>query len=143
MKFIKKYKFIIIIIIIFYIIITYYKKNIIDYYNNNKYTAIIIEPRNHKALQLVLTNFLENLSDEWNIIIMHGNNNITYIDNIINNNLTQYKNRIKMINLNIDNLSIKEYNNLLLSESLYEKIPTEIFLIFPGHLILKRGSLNL
>ena len=121
MKFIKKYKFIIIIIIIiiiFYIIITYYKKNIIDYYNNNnnKYTAIIIEPRSHKALQLVLTNFLENLSDEWNIIIMHGNNNITYIDNIINNNLTQYKNRIKMINLNIDNLSIKEYNNLLLSE---------------------------
>jgi hypothetical protein len=133
-KFIKNYKFIIIIIIIiviFYTIIAYYKKNIIDYYDNvNKYTAIIIEPRSHKALELVLTNFLENLSDEWNIIIMHGNNNISYIDNIINNNLTQYKNRIKMINLNIDNLSIKEYNNLLLSESLYEKIPTEIFLIF-------------
>ena len=31
----------------------------------SKYTAIIVEPRKHKALELVLTNFLKNLNDYW------------------------------------------------------------------------------
>jgi hypothetical protein len=31
---------------------------------SSKYTAVIIEPRQHKALQFVLNNFLENLNDE-------------------------------------------------------------------------------
>jgi hypothetical protein len=43
--------------------------------NRNKYTALIIEPRKHKALEFVLKNFLENLSNEWSIIIFHGNLN--------------------------------------------------------------------
>ena len=32
-----------------------------------KYTAIIVEPRCHKALSFVLQNFFENLSDEWGV----------------------------------------------------------------------------
>jgi hypothetical protein len=32
--------------------------------NKKKYTALIIEPRKHKALEFVLKNFLENLSNE-------------------------------------------------------------------------------
>jgi hypothetical protein len=50
----------------------------------SKYTAIIIEPRKHKALTFVLTNFLENLSNEWDFIIFHGINNSEYIKNILN-----------------------------------------------------------
>jgi hypothetical protein len=92
-----------------------------------KYTAIIVEPREHKALDYVLTNFYNNLSDEWQIIVFHGNNNTRYVKNIINK---FNKNRIKLINLNVNNLTIPEYCKLFYSKWLYNNIPTETFLVF-------------
>jgi hypothetical protein len=92
-----------------------------------KYTAIIVEPREHKALDYVLTNFYNNLSDEWQIIVFHGNNNTHYVKNIINK---FNKNRIKLINLNVNNLTIPEYCKLFYSKWLYNNIPTETFLVF-------------
>jgi hypothetical protein len=56
------------------------------------YSAVIIEPRQHKALSFVLRNFLENLSNEWNIIVFHGNLNIDYVNNIIVNDKLEYLN---------------------------------------------------
>lgn len=95
------------------------------------YTAIIVEPRKHPALHFVLDNFLNNLSDEWNIIIFHGNNNLNYINNIIDNNLTKYIHRISKINLNVDNLTLNEYNHLFKHNPfIYDNIPTETFLVF-------------
>jgi hypothetical protein len=81
-------------------------------------------------MKFVLTNFLENLPENWNIIIMHGNKNINYVKEIIDNSLKQYKHRITLDNLNVDNLTIDEYNKLLYSLEFYNKIPTETFLIF-------------
>ena len=94
------------------------------------YTAIIVEPRKHLALEFVLNNFLENLNNDWNIIIYNGNKNKDYLQNIINTKLQQYINRITCINLNVDNLSINDYNNLLTNKEFISSIPTEIFLIF-------------
>jgi hypothetical protein len=106
----------------------YWKKQIEN--DVPKYTAVLIEPRCHNAMSLVLQNFAKNLSDEWNIFILHGNLNIEYVNNIINNDLHEYKSRITTKNLNIDNLKIEEYNDLLKSEYFYQYIPTETFLIF-------------
>ena len=93
------------------------------------YTAIIVEPRCHKALKFVLHNFYKNLSNEWNIILFHGNQNEQFSRNIINE--FSNKNRINMINLNVDNLTISQYNNLFINDkSFYDKIPTETFLVF-------------
>jgi hypothetical protein len=92
-----------------------------------KYTAIIIEPREHKALDYVLTNFYNNLSDEWQIIVFHGINNTDYVKNIINK---FNKKRIKLINLNVNNLTIQEYCKLFYNKWLYNNIPTETFLVF-------------
>ena len=92
-----------------------------------KYTAIIIEPRRHKALNYVLTNFYNNLSDEWQIIIFHGTNNIEIVKNTI---INFDKNRVKLINLNVHNLSIPDYCNLFYNNWLYDNIPTETFLVF-------------
>ena len=97
---------------------------------SSKYTAVIIEPRQHKALQFVLNNFLENLNDEWNVIIFHGKQNYNYIMNIIETSLKNYEKRIKLINLGIDNLTLNDYNNLLKSSKFYNFIPTETFMIF-------------
>jgi hypothetical protein len=109
------------------------QNNIID----SKYTAVIIEPREHKALEYVLTNFLENLNSDWNIIVFHGNKNNKYVNDIINMKLEKYKNRIKMINLNIDNLEYPNgYNDLLYNKNFYDYIPSEIFLIFQTDTII-------
>jgi hypothetical protein len=104
--------------------------------NSNKYTAIIVEPRKHKALDFVLENFLENLSSEWDIIICHGTLNEDYVKYIINTKLVKYKPRIKLINLNVENLSIEDYNNLLVSERFHSYIPSEIFLVFQTDTII-------
>jgi len=93
------------------------------------YTAIIVEPRRHAALEFVLTNFLENLSDEWNIIVFHGTENIEYVANI-SNKLEKIKKRITLHNLGIRNLTTSDYSRLFATRSFYNNIPTETFLVF-------------
>jgi hypothetical protein len=135
--------FLLIIIVLILLIIFLIISN--NYFNKKKYTAVIVEPREHKAFEFVLQNFLENLSDEWAILIMHGNKNINYINNIIHKKLAKNKNRITLINLKVDNLTIDDYNNLLVSEDFYNNIPTEIFLIFQTDTIIckeNKGLIN-
>ena len=38
--------------------------------------AVIVETRKHKALPFVLNNVMSILSDEWNLQIFHGSNNL-------------------------------------------------------------------
>jgi len=94
------------------------------------YTAVIIEPRKHKALSFVLNNFLTNLSADWQIIIYHGTENMEYVQNIIERDLAEYNDRISLRSLNVANLTINEYDTLLKSAAFYEAIPTEMFLVF-------------
>lgn len=92
------------------------------------YTAIIFEPRQHKALSFVLNNFLDNLSNDWNVIIFYGRKNKDYVLNILNQ--LEEKDRIKGIQMNIDNMTPEQYSELLLNKETYEYIPSETFLIF-------------
>jgi hypothetical protein len=78
----------------------------------------------------VLSNFLKNLSDEWNFVIFHGTTNTDFIVNILDNVIPEHKNRFKLEDLNVENLNIDDYNKLLFSHHFYDKIPTEMFLIF-------------
>jgi len=111
----------------------------------SKYTAIIIEPREHKALLYVLNNFLENLSNEWSIIIFHGNNNIEYVNNCLLQIEENSRRRIiKLVNLQVDNLDAKSYSSLFIAESFYDNIPTETFLVFQtDSIILKENKDNI
>uniref|UniRef100_A0A6C0JIC2 DUF5672 domain-containing protein n=1 Tax=viral metagenome TaxID=1070528 RepID=A0A6C0JIC2_9ZZZZ len=95
------------------------------------YTAVIVEPRRHRALSFVLKNYLHNLSNEWNIMLFHGTDNIGFIKGIMTNNLTpEESTRIVLKNLDVSNLESNDYNKLLTSVEFYEKIPTETILIF-------------
>jgi hypothetical protein len=97
---------------------------------NKKYTAVIVEPRKHKALEFVLKNILENLNNDWNILIIHGNLNKEFIEDIIKNTLSKYKNRIILTQMNKDNLSKEEYNQFIVSDEYFNAIPTDTFLRF-------------
>jgi hypothetical protein len=94
------------------------------------YTAIIIEPRKHPAMEFVLQNFTDNLDTRWNFIIFHGIDNDSWLKDLISNINISNKDRIQLYNLGVKNLTIPEYSKLCVSRSFIELIPTEIFLIF-------------
>jgi hypothetical protein len=100
------------------------------------YTAIIVEPREHKALEMVLNNFLELLSDEWNIVLCHGNLNYNFCIKIINRMPLEYRQRISLVDLKVDNIKWEEYSQLLVKKEFYDNIPTEVFLIFQSDTII-------
>jgi hypothetical protein len=128
--------FIIFVLVVLFIIKT--KNNKIEKFDNSleNYTAIIVEPREHESLELVLSNFMENLDYQWNFIIFHGNKNIDYINNIIETKLADHKNRITLVNLNVDNMTVEDYNGLFFKKEFYDYIPTEVFLVFQTDTII-------
>ena len=109
-----------------------------------KYTAIIVEPRKHKALHFVLNNMSECLSNEWKIILFHGINNETYSTEIVNKLNEIYNNKIELIKLDIINLNQKTYSELLANRlDIYNYINTEYFLIFQTDSMMFKKNCNL
>jgi len=94
------------------------------------HTAIIVEPRKHRALPFVLHNVLTNLSDDWNVIVCHGTANKEFVESILYTDLEKYKSRVSLINLGVENLNRVEYNGLIASKRFYDFIPTEMLLVF-------------
>ena len=95
-----------------------------------KYTAVITEPRIHRAWKLVLNNFLTNLDERWDFLIICGLLNKDFLIELIETNFKEHKHRITIHQLNIENFSYKEYSNFMLEPLIYELIPTETFLTF-------------
>ena len=100
------------------------------------YSAIMIEPRKHLAYELVLLNFLENLTNEWQFHLFVGNDNDEYVREIVNRLTDNERKRICIHNIGIKNLTYTEYNKLLIEPFIYSFIPTEIFLIFQTDCII-------
>jgi hypothetical protein len=96
-----------------------------------KYTAVIVEPRIHPAWKLVLNNFFTNLDERWDFIIVCGLKNKDYVVDLIENNFQNHKHRITIHQINIDDFyNNLNYSNFMLDTTIYEIIPTEVFLIF-------------
>ncbi len=105
------------------------------------FTAIIIEPRIHTALEFVLNNICDCLSHEWKVVLFHGMNNVEYCNTIVEKLNKKYNNRIQIINLNIGNLSLVEYSNLLCTKSIIYDYIEELFLVFQcDSMIFKKNN---
>lgn len=100
------------------------------------FTAVIIEPRIHPALELVLLNFNKNLDERWTFLIYHGNKNKELIETIIQKNNFEVRRKIELVPLHKDNLTIDQYNFLFYSPDFYDKIKTEMFLVFQTDTLL-------
>jgi len=94
------------------------------------YTAIIVEPRKHRALSYVLNNILTNLSDDWNVVVCHGTVNKEFVETIVDTDLKNYKSRVSLIDLGVENFTEAEYNAFITSKKFYDFVPTEMFLMF-------------
>ena len=87
--------------------------------------AVIVEPRKHNKLKIVVENILENLKDV-KVQIFHGNLNREFILSELKEN----NNRIILNNINKDNLTVREYSDMLLTKSFYNSIQGERILLF-------------
>lgn len=95
-----------------------------------RYTAVIVEPRKHRATEFVLTNILTILDERWHVVFYHGTENGDWVKGLVEQHLSHQKHRITFRNLGVKNLTIRDYNDLLVSRSFTMQIPTETFLIF-------------
>ena len=96
------------------------------------YTALIIEPRKHKAMAFVLQNFLENLDSRWRFIIYHGTENLEWLNELIDSDDFLLKNRyrIEFRLLPYANLTLNQYSSIMANPDFIRSIPTEMFLVF-------------
>jgi hypothetical protein len=110
---------------------------------NYKYTAIIIEPRKHKALEFVLHNICKCLDNNWKIIFFHGIKNFDYINPFVQKLNLEYQDKILLVNLNVENFTFFEYQKILSTKSIvYENINTELFLVFhPDSMIFEKNKI--
>ena len=94
-------------------------------------TAIIVEPRRHRALPFVLRNILENLNSNWSVRIFHGTSNQKFLEELLAGELLPLAPRIFLENLGVENLPTpRDYSEILTSRKFTEAIPTETFLVF-------------
>lgn len=94
----------------------------------NKYIdiAVIVEPRCHKHLIPIIKTVYEKCKVP--IFIFHGNQNEKFIiDNLKNVN---FNINITLHNMGIDNLTVRQYSDLLLTTKFWDTIPGENILIF-------------
>jgi hypothetical protein len=96
-------------------------------------TAVLIEPRLDTMIELVIKNFMYFLHKDWNLMIICGNKNKDYILS-----LTKMIGDVIIIDLQMDNLTISQYNSFCLSKELYNLIPTENILIFQIDTLLRK-----
>ena len=85
--------------------------------------AVIIEPREHPALQTVLKN-VRNKLPNWPIIFIHGTKNEEWAKRQIVG-----ISDVTLKNCNVPNSSITAYSNYLTSISFWETLPFEKILL--------------
>lgn len=106
-------------------------------------TAIIVEPRRHRALAFVLKNAVENLPANWNVRIYHGTKNKEFVEEILATELRPSADRISLQSLGVENLNSVTYQKLLTDRTFNEGIPTETFLVFQTDSMINPNQRNL
>ena len=101
-----------------------------SFVDTETYTAVMIEPRAHKAFEFVMDNFLTNLDTKWNFIVFHGTENENYVKDILKTKFANQSSRITTMSLGVPNLSLDEYSAYMMKRDFLDKIPTEVFLLF-------------
>lgn len=106
-------------------------------------TAIIIEPRGSMvpALSFVIKNVLENLGSQWKLIVFPGEENKGDVAKILTELPEEQKSRASLCDLGLTTLTESSYNELMMSNRILDKIPTDMFLVIQtDSLICRQGK---
>lgn len=96
--------------------------------HGNLKMAVIIEPRKHAAMDLVVRNVYEELEDDWGIQIFHGTLNEEYVKGLFGDLDPK---RLSYVNTGVTNFNDgHEYSAYVNSMEFWSAIPAEHILIF-------------
>jgi hypothetical protein len=99
--------------------------------------AVLVEFRVLPHLEVLIRNCVLKLGNMWSHTIVCGNINYSYIKTICNNIP-----HIKVINLPYDNMSVNDYNNLLLSKEFWNLFVGEKILIYQEDTLIFKDKIN-
>lgn len=103
-----------------------------DYDPRRERTAVIVEPRPHPMLRVVVANVMSFLGDAWNLHVFTAESNKEWL----RTTLAPYKYTVNYLNL--DNLTRDQYSALLMTPEFWEVLPTEHLLIFQTDVVVFR-----
>ena len=102
---------------------------------NPTHFAVIVEPRSHPEFEFVCKTILRFTPNHWGLHVFHGTEN----EGFVKEALDRIPN-ILFTNLNVKNLTITSYNELLSSVWFYEQCKTKKILVFQtDSCLLKEG----
>jgi len=90
--------------------------------------AVIVEPREHKGLPLVVRNVLKNLDSSWSVQIFHGVSNKAWIQKEFENEIASR--RIFLTKMLVHNLTLQDYNHIMLDVHFWENVLGNHVLLF-------------
>jgi hypothetical protein len=107
------------------------------------HTVVMIEPRKgkQKAVEFILRNALI-LPSEWSILFFYGTGNKESVEKFVGTLNAVEKARITLKPLGVANLTEKEYNRLMMSRTILDQIPTEVFLVMQTDSLICREGLQ-
>jgi hypothetical protein len=112
-------------------------------------TAVMVEPREHPAVEFVVDNIVKNLPANWKVLILCITKNKEWMTNLIKNSAKmsdEEKGRIevRVIKINGNDAELLDhnlYNTHMMTEEFLNEIPTETFLVFQtDSMICKKGK---
>ena len=99
--------------------------------------ALMVETRKHKALPFVLNNVMSILPDDWGLQIFHGNNNLEYLNDLINNDIILKNKNIFLNKLEIDSITADDSSlEIMLKTKFWDQVVSETVLYFECDTIL-------
>lgn len=120
------------------------KKKLVDYTPSlpvdSDYFAVIVEPRIDENIETIIKTvmyYLEDSSKKWGLQIFHGTNNIEQILNI-----TKNWDNVFLENLNKDNLTKREYNDMMMTTDFWNKVKGKKILSFQNDSILLKAGID-
>jgi hypothetical protein len=120
------------------------KKKLIDYVPSlpvdSDYFAVIVEPRIDENIETIMKTVMYHLEDsskKWGLQIFHGTKNIEQILNI-----TKNWDNVSLMNLGTDNLTKREYNDMMMTTDFWKKVKGKKILSFQNDSILIRGGID-
>lgn len=120
------------------------KKKLVDYTPSlpidSDYFAVIVEPRIDENIETIIKTvmyYLEDSSKKWGLQIFHGTKNVEQILNI-----TKNWNNVSLVNLGKDNLTKREYNDMMMTTDFWNKVKGKKILSFQNDSILLKGGID-
>jgi hypothetical protein len=120
------------------------KKKLVDYVPSlpvdSDYFAVIVEPRIDENIETIIKTvmyYLEDSSKKWGLQIFHGTKNVEQILSI-----TKNWNNVSFVNLGKDNLTKREYNDMMMTTDFWNKVKGKKILSFQNDSILLKGGID-